>query len=305
MQLGMVGLGRMGAGHRPAAHARRAPLRRLRRDRRRGEGARGRRRRRRDLARGVRGEAREAARGLGDGPGGRDHRQDDRRRSPRCSSRATRSSTAATRTTTTTSATPNELREKGIHHVDVRHERRRVGPRARLLPDDRRRGRRSSSGCARSSRRSRRASTPRRARPAARGEPSPAEQGYLHCGPNGAGPLREDGPQRHRVRAHGRVRRGPEHPHERGRGQAHSARRTPRPRRSSSPSTTSTRSTRPRSPRSGGAAASSARGCSTSPPQALLRVADARGVRRPRVRLRRGPLDVDRRDRRGRPGARC
>ena len=32
----------------------------------------------------------------------------------------------------------NALREKGIHHVDVGHERRRLGLRARLLPDDRR-----------------------------------------------------------------------------------------------------------------------------------------------------------------------
>ena len=39
-----------------------------------------------------------------------------------------------------------------------------------------------------------------------------AEQGYLHCGPNGAGPLRQDGPQRHRVRPHGRLRRGAGHP---------------------------------------------------------------------------------------------
>ena len=35
------------------------------------------------------------------------------------------------------------------------------------------------------------------------------------------------------------------------------------------------------------------------------RVADARGVRGPRLRLRRGALDVDRRDRGGRPGARA
>ena len=48
-----------------------------------------------------------------------------------------------------------------------RHQRRRLGPRARLLPDDRRRDRRSSSGSSRCSRRSRRASRPRRARRAA------------------------------------------------------------------------------------------------------------------------------------------
>ena len=67
--------------------------------------------------------------------------------------------------------------------------------------------------------------------------------------------LREDGPQRDRVRDHGRLRRGPQHPQERQRRQGRSARPTPRRRRWSSPSTTSTTSTCPRSPRSGGAAA--------------------------------------------------
>ena len=47
--------------------------------------------------------------------------------------------------------------------------------------------------------------------------------------------LREDGAQRDRVRADGRVRRGPEHPPARRRRQARSARPTPRPRRSSDP----------------------------------------------------------------------
>ena len=39
-----------------------------------------------------------------------------------------------------------------------------------------------------------------------------AEQGYLHCGPERRRPLREDGPQRHRVRPDGRLRRGAQHP---------------------------------------------------------------------------------------------
>ena len=54
----------------------------------------------------------------------------------------------------------------------------------------------------------------------------------------------------------------------------------------STPSTTSTTSTPPRSPRCGGAAAWSARGCSTSPPQALYESPDARGVRGTRVATR-------------------
>ena len=35
-----------------------------------------------------------------------------------------------------------------------------------------------------------------------------AEQGYLHCGLNGAGHFRQDGAQRYRVRHHGRLCRG-------------------------------------------------------------------------------------------------
>ena len=78
-------------------------------------------------------------------------------------------------------------------------------------------------------------------------------------------PLREDGPQRHRVRDHGRVRRGPEHPAQRRRRARRSARPTPRPRRSRDPSTTSTTSTS--RGRRGVAARQRRRpaGCSTSP----------------------------------------
>ena len=117
-QLGMVGLGRMGAnivrrlmrdGHEcvvydvnPDAVAELA-----------GEGADG-----AVLARGPGVEARRAARGLGDGPGRRDHREDGRTTSPPCSSRATRSSTAATPTTATTSAAPPSCGEQGIDYVD-------------------------------------------------------------------------------------------------------------------------------------------------------------------------------------------
>ena len=68
-----------------------------------------------------------------------------------------------------------------------RHVRRRVRARARLLPDDRRRGR--GRGAARPDLRHHRSR--RRAPPSARragtGEPATSEQGYLHCGGNGAG----------------------------------------------------------------------------------------------------------------------
>ena len=78
-------------------------------------------------------------------------------------------------------------------------------------------------------------------------------------------PLREDGPQRHRVRDHGRYAEGLNILHNADVGQGRSARPTPRPRRCATRSTTSTTSTSPRSPRCGGAAASSRAGCSTSP----------------------------------------
>ena len=53
-------------------------------------------------------------------------------------------------------------------------------------------------------------------------------------------PLRQDGPQRHRVRPDGRLRRGVQHPEARQRRQDRGARWTPRRRRSATPSTTST-----------------------------------------------------------------
>ena len=65
---------------------------------------------------------------------------------PRCSQPATRSSTAATPSGRTTSAAPRELKAEGHPLPRRRHVRRRVGARARLLPDDRRRqgGRRAA-----------------------------------------------------------------------------------------------------------------------------------------------------------------
>ena len=68
-----------------------------------------------------------------------------------------------------------------------RHQRRRVGARARLLPDDRRRG--GGRAAARSDLRDAgaRASARSRARRARNGRDGTAEQGYLHCGPSGAG----------------------------------------------------------------------------------------------------------------------
>ena len=114
-------------------------------------------------------------------------------------------------------------------------------------------------------------------------------------------PLREDGPQRHRVRPDGRLRRGVERPASTRTPGSAGRRATPRRLRCATRSTTSTTSTSPRSPRCGAAAAWSRRGCSTSPRPRCAEIADARGLRRPRVRLGRGPLDGAGRDRRGRP----
>ena len=118
MQLGMVGLGRMGAGI----------VRRLMRDGHScvgydvnpeavqalaADGA-----VRSDSLAGFRRQAVQAPHGVGHGPCGRYHGQDDRRPSPTCSRKAMSSSTGATPTTATTSAMPAALRPQGIHHVD-------------------------------------------------------------------------------------------------------------------------------------------------------------------------------------------
>ena len=49
-----------------------------------------------------------------------------------------------------------------------------------------------------------------------------SEEGYLHCGPSGAGPFRKNGSQRHRIRCHGSLRGRSEYsaPRECGKKQA-------------------------------------------------------------------------------------
>ena len=86
------------------------------------------------------------------------------------------------------------------------------------------------------------------------GEPTPAEQGYLHCGPAGAG---------HFVKmVHNGIEYGVMAAYaegleilERANAGADEATPTRRPRRSPTPRPTSTTSTSPRSPRSGAGAA--------------------------------------------------
>ena len=121
-----------------------------------------------------------------------------------------------------------------------RHQRRRLGPGARLLHDDRRRERsREAPRPDLQDAGARHGRHPAHAGPR-EGRRAPRKQGYLHCGPNGARPLRQDGAQRHRVRAHGRLRRRVQHPASTPTSARPTARSTPRRRRCAIPSTTST-----------------------------------------------------------------
>ena len=158
-------------------------------------------------------EADGAARGLGDGARRRDHRHDRRRAGRRCSRPATsiidggnsyyRDDIAPRRTT---------LARAGHRLRRLRHQRRRLRPRARLLPDDRRR-RRGGRAARPDLRRARaRASTPAERTPGRDGDAAPGRERLPALRPDRRRPLREDGPQRDRVRDDGRLRRGAEHP---------------------------------------------------------------------------------------------
>ena len=116
-------------------------------------------------------------------------------------------------------------------------------------------------------------------------------------------PLRQDGAQRNRVRDHGRVRGGAEHPPPRQRRQGDSAPSTPRPRRCRSPSSTSTTSTSRDIAevwRRGSVIASWLLDLTAA---ALARRPRAGRVHRSRLRLGRGSLDAQGRHRRERAGA--
>ena len=157
-----------------------------------------------------------------------------------------------------------ELAAEGHPLRRRRHERRRLGPRARLLPDDRRRagGRAAPRPDLRHAGARASASAPRT--PGPRGDARrPPSTATCTAGPSGAG---------HFVKmVHNGIEYGLMAAYAEGLnilrdanvGQATRTRSTPRRRRCATPSTTSTTSTSPTSPRSGGAAASSPRGCST------------------------------------------
>ena len=187
---------------------------------------------------------------LGHGPRRRPDRADGHGPGRERWSPATRSSTAATPTSRTTSAAPRLLKPKGIHYVDVGTSGgvwgidrgycmmiggpdEAVRPARPDLQDPRpRHGRR-----------------PPHAR--LRREEGRHRRGRLPpLRPLRRGPLRQDGPQRHRVRPDAGLRRGLRH-------------LPATPTRRSCPRPSASTSTSPTSPRSGGEGASSARGCST------------------------------------------
>ena len=138
--------------------------------------------------------------------------------------------------------------------------------------------------------------------PGATGEPDQAEEGYLHCGAERRRSLRQDGPQRHRIRPDGGLCRGPEHPAPRqcraedpGGGRRNDA---------ATPSRALPLRTGRRPGRRGLAARQRHRLVAARPygPGAARR-RRSRPVCRPRVRFRRGPLDAAGGDRRRRARA--
>ncbi len=158
---------------------------------------------------------------------------------------ATSSSTAATRVSPTPSRRAGDAAGERHRVRRRRRERRHLGTRERLLPDGRRHATKRWPSCSRRSTRSR------------------PNDGFAHVGPAGAGSLREDGAQRHRVRADAGLRRRLRAD---GRGRRVRA------------------STCIRSPTCGATVRSCARGCSTSTERAL---ADGSRPRRDRGRRRR------------------
>ena len=148
----------------------------------------------------------------------------------------------------------------------LRHERRRVRAGARVLPDDRRRGRGRSTGSSPIFARSRPASATYAHARAGAAIRRQAEHGYLHCGPNGAGhfvKMVHNGIEYGLMAAYAEGLNILQHANA---GKRRAGRRR-RDRTAGAPRALPVRHRRRRkSPRCGGAAASSRRGCSTSPP---------------------------------------
>ena len=186
MQLGMVGLGRMGAGI----------VRRLMRDGHRcvgydvnpqaveaiaADGATG-----ADSLKDFAAKLEKPRTGLGDGAGRRHHQPHDPGRG-RGAGAGRRDHRRREHPLPRRHPSCRRARREGHAPRRLRHQRWRVRTRARLLPDDRAAKSTSWSGSARCSPRWRPASTARRGRPGEAASRVTAEQGYFHCGQNGAG----------------------------------------------------------------------------------------------------------------------
>ena len=197
---------------------------------------------------------------------------------------------------------PKALAAAGIHYVDVGTSRRRLGPGARLLPDDRRRRRRRAPARSDLRRAGPVGRRRRRARRGARGPATPAEHGYLHCGPNGAGhfvKMVHNGIEYGLMAAYAEGLNILRHANVGKRTRAVDAETAPL-RNPSSTSTTSTCRDIAEVWRRGSVIASWLLDLTAA---ALVRDPDAGRVQRPGLRLGRGPLDAQGRDRRGRAGA--
>ena len=214
MQIGVIGPRPHGRQHRAPPHARRPCLRGLRPRSGAGPRARRARARRRPISLADAGARRCAApRAVWVMlPAGRRHRGRPSPSWPACSAPATPSSTAATPSGRTTSAAPASSQPKGIHYLDVGTSGGVWGLErgyCLMIGGDEAAVERLDPIFA--------ALAPgigehRRAPPAARAAIARAEQGYLHCGPERRRPLRQDDPQRHRVRHDAGHRRGLRHP---------------------------------------------------------------------------------------------
>ena len=128
--------------------------------------------------------------------------------------------------------------------------------------------------------------------PGRTGEPSAGRAGLLPLRSERRRPLREDGPQRHRVRAHGRLRRGAEHPPERRRRQA-PAGHGRRDGAARAPRVLPVRHRHHRGRRGVAARERHRVVAARSDRRGAPGLADARRVHRPRVGLRRGALDLE------------
>ena len=209
LQLGIDRPRPHGGEHRTTPAARRSSDRRAQPSAGAGRRARRERRNRRELGRGARLAARAAARSLAHAPGRRDHRERPLKSSRSGSIPATRSSTAETRTSPTTSVAGRSSQRAESRYLDCGTSGGIFGlERGYCLMIGGDEGRVRAPGAD-----LRVACAGPRGRAALEVANRAAHAGGARIPPlrwERRGSLREDGPQRDRVRPHGRVRRGPQ-----------------------------------------------------------------------------------------------